>query len=186
MIKIRKIASIGLVGLLICPFAIAKTEVIDILYKGQRYYPTPQVCFTPGGDCTNEIIGAINRAKNTILVQAYSFTSITIESALAQAKARNVDVKVILDKSQLKQRSSLLKLLKSNGIPLWIDNKVAIAHNKVMIIDDNTVITGSFNFTHAAQYKNAENVLIINNKQLAGAYTDNWVNREKKSYKFPN
>ena len=47
------------------------------------------------------------------------------------------------------------------GIPTFIDNKHAIAHNKIMIIDQSTIITGSFNFTKAAEEKNAENLLII-------------------------
>jgi phosphatidylserine/phosphatidylglycerophosphate/cardiolipin synthase-like enzyme len=50
----------------------------------------------------------------------------------------------------------------------------AIAHNKVMVIDRETVITGSFNFTRAAEEKNAENLLIIKSNDLARAYIDNW------------
>jgi len=47
------------------------------------------------------------------------------------------------------------------GIPVYIDLKDAIAHNKFMIIDRNTLITGSFNFTKAAEGKNSENLLIL-------------------------
>ncbi|HTR44450.1 MAG TPA: phospholipase D-like domain-containing protein, partial [Thermodesulfovibrionales bacterium] len=50
------------------------------------------------------------------------------------------------------------------GIPTYIDAQHAIAHNKVMIIDKETVITGSFNFTKAAEERNAENLLILKNK----------------------
>ena len=53
------------------------------------------------------------------------------------------------------------------GIPVLIDAKHAIAHNKVMVIDDQTVITGSFNFTKAAEEHNAENLLVIRDKDLA-------------------
>ncbi len=60
------------------------------------------------------------------------------------------------------------------GIPTFIDDKHAIAHNKVMIIDKAKVITGSFNFTKAAEEKNAENVLIIKDKALAKVYIENW------------
>ncbi len=49
-----------------------------------------------------------------------------------------------------------------------------IAHNKIMVIDANTVITGSFNFTKAAEDRNAENLLIIKNRDLAARYTENW------------
>jgi phosphatidylserine/phosphatidylglycerophosphate/cardiolipin synthase-like enzyme len=60
------------------------------------------------------------------------------------------------------------------GIPTKIDSAHAIAHNKLMIIHGETVITGSFNFTEAAEEKNAENLLIIKDKDLAGRYIENW------------
>ena len=60
------------------------------------------------------------------------------------------------------------------GIPTWIDAQHAIAHNKVMVIDGATVITGSFNFTKAAEENNAENMLVIRDKALADKYAANW------------
>ena len=62
-----------------------------------------------------------------------------------------------------------------------IDSAHAIAHNKVMIIDGETVITGSFNFTKAAEDKNAENLLVIRDKPLAEKYTKNWLDHERHS-----
>jgi len=67
------------------------------------------------------------------------------------------------------------------GIPTFIDDKHAIAHDKIMIIDRETVITGSFNFTKAAEEKNAENLLIIRNKDLAKTYLDNWMKHREHS-----
>ena len=66
-------------------------------------------------------------------------------------------------------------------IPLWKDYKVTIAHNKTMIIDKKTVITGSYNFTRSALAKNSENVLIITNSKLAREYFQNWKKRLKAS-----
>jgi phosphatidylserine/phosphatidylglycerophosphate/cardiolipin synthase-like enzyme len=64
--------------------------------------------------------------------------------------------------------------LANQGVPTAIDAAHAIAHHKVMILDGETVITGSFNFTRAAQDKHAENLLIIRDKALAQPYTQNW------------
>jgi phosphatidylserine/phosphatidylglycerophosphate/cardiolipin synthase-like enzyme len=64
--------------------------------------------------------------------------------------------------------------LANQGVPTKIDTAHAISHNKIMIIDGETLITGSFNFTKAAQEKHAENVLIIRDKALAAQYTQNW------------
>jgi phosphatidylserine/phosphatidylglycerophosphate/cardiolipin synthase-like enzyme len=143
--------------------------------------PVIHACFTPGQDCTHQITDHISKAKHYILVQAYNFTSKDIADALVEAKNRGVTVKVILDKSQRTQKYSLLHYIVDVGIPVWIDTKPAIAHNKVMIIDEKEVITGSFNFTDAAQKRNAENVVFITDTKLAQEYTDNWGNREHQS-----
>ncbi len=131
--------------------------------------------FSPNGGCTQAVVDALNAAKKTILVQAYSFTSVPIAKALVDAKHRGVDVRVILDKSQRTERYSGATYLVNEGIPTFIDAAHRIAHNKVMVIDDQEVITGSFNFTKAAESGNAENVLLIlHAPELAARYTANW------------
>lgn len=143
--------------------------------------PKIQVCFTPGQNCTAEITDVIDGAKQSIFVQAYSFTSAPIAAHLIAAKKRGIKVNVILDKSQKTQRYSASRFLVNQHIPCWIDYKPAIAHNKIMIIDEKAVITGSFNFTKAAQNKNAENLLIIHDAALANIYLKNWQRRRAVS-----
>lgn len=143
--------------------------------------PDIQVCFTPGQNCSAEITKVIDTAKKSIFVQAYSFTSAPIVKHLIAAKNRGVTVNVILDKSQKSQRYSASHLLVEQHIPCWIDYKPAIAHNKIMIIDEKEVITGSFNFTKAAQNRNAENLLIIRDPSLAKLYMQNWRRRKAVS-----
>ena len=92
-----------------------------------------------------------------------------------------VKVEVILDKSQRTDQYSSATFLFNTGIPTKIDSQHALAHNKVMIIDGETVITGSFNFTKAAEEKNAENLLVIRDKKLAERYIKNWQEHEKHS-----
>ena len=114
------------------------------------------------------------RQRTEILVQAYSFTSAPIAKALTNAHKQGIKVEAILDKSQRSERYTSATYLKNAGIPVYIDSVHAIAHNKIMIIDRETVITGSFNFTRAAEEKNAENLLIIRNPDLAKIYLNNW------------
>jgi phosphatidylserine/phosphatidylglycerophosphate/cardiolipin synthase-like enzyme len=140
-----------------------------------------KVCFSPRGGCTDSIVDQINAAKSEILVQAHSFTSASIAKALLNAYKRGVKVEAILDKSQRKEKYTSATFLANAGIPTFIDDKHAIAHNKVMVIDWETVITGSFNFTKAAEEKNAENLLIIRNKELAKMYLDNWMKHREHS-----
>ena len=142
------------------------------------------VYFSPKGGCTNAIINEIEQAKTEIRVQAYSFTSAPIAKALLKAHKRGINVQVILDKSQKSQKYTSATFLINSGIPTYIDSKHAIAHNKIMIIDKEIVITGSFNFTKAAEEKNAENLLIITSKELSGQYSENWKNHFEHAEKY--
>lgn len=145
------------------------------------------VCFTPGENCTAKIVKTIKQAKHSILVQAYTITSYPIEKALIKAARNKVNVQIIIDKNQYQQFPAPINYLAKANIPIWLDcNLSGLAHNKVMIIDNQTVITGSFNFTKAAQYNNAENLLIINDKNLAIAYSKNWQKRLQQSCKITN
>ena len=96
---------------------------------------TWEVFFSPRGGCTDAIIETVNRAKNSVLVQAYSFTSAPIARAILNAHKRGVKVQVILDKSQRTDKYSSATFFFNMGIPTKIDAAHAIAHNKVMIID---------------------------------------------------
>lgn len=137
--------------------------------------PTIYPYFSPNGGCTQAIVDALGASKSSVLVQAYSFTSAPIAKALIEAHKRHVDVQVILDKSQRTERYSGATFLSNEGIPVFIDSAHKIAHNKVMVVDGKTVITGSFNFTKAAEEGNAENLLVISNApDLAQRYTANW------------
>jgi phosphatidylserine/phosphatidylglycerophosphate/cardiolipin synthase-like enzyme len=120
------------------------------------------------------IVQSLAGAKRSIRAQAYSFTSAPIAKALLDAHKRGVQVQVILDKSQRSDKYSSADFLANQGVPVVIDANHAIAHNKIIVIDGETVLSGSFNFTKAAQTTNAENLLIIRDPALAAQYTQNW------------
>ncbi len=105
---------------------------------------------------------------------AYDFTSVPIGKALIRAKRRGVSVEVVMDRPGALNEYSEVPYLTRVGIPVYADSHEMMQHNKVMIIDGETVITGSFNFTKAAEYDNAENLLIIKSPELARKYLENW------------
>jgi len=145
---------------------------------------TISTCFTPGDKCAPVIISAISGAKNSVYVQACQLTAKPFADAMRGAKNRGLDVQLILDKTQLNAKTSQYFYLVEHKIPIYIDNKVAIAHNKVIIIDGNTVLTGSYNYTKNAENRNAENVIIIKDDDvLAKQYIDNF-NRRKSQSRF--
>jgi hypothetical protein len=135
-------------------------------------------CFTPGEDCTAFVVQQIDGAIGELLIQGYSLANPPILEAIARAKERGVDVKVILDRQNEQKPSTGATYLVNHGITPLIDHAVSKAHNNVMVIDRRGVITGSFDFTKAAQDRNADNVLFINDDSvLAAAYTTNWEQR---------
>lgn len=141
---------------------------------------TVQLAFTPWDNAEAMIVDCIRRAKRQILVQAFSFTSRALASALIAAKKRGVDVQVMADREQTYGgEASRIPDLARAGIPVALEVRYQSAHNKVMVMDagtaDAAVISGSYNWTYAAQYKNAENVLVLRNSpEIANAYAANW------------
>jgi phosphatidylserine/phosphatidylglycerophosphate/cardiolipin synthase-like enzyme len=133
-----------------------------------------EVYFSPRGGCTEAIVRALDCATNSVIVQAYSFTSAPIAKAIVEAHRRRVQVAVLLDKSQRTEKYSSADFLNNAGVATFIDARHGIAHNKVMVIDGRLVLTGSFNFTKGAEENNAENLLVINDPPLAARYTANW------------
>ena len=139
------------------------------------------VCFTPPSGCGSLIAQEISKAKKTIFVQAYGFTSKPIIYQLKEAKNRGVKVSIILDGGHLSKNKLIYQELKEVGIEVSSDKMSGIAHNKVMIIDKHKVITGSFNFTKSADTRNAENVVLIDDANIAKQYLVNWKSRKLKS-----
>lgn len=132
------------------------------------------VYFSPNGGATEAIVRELGNAQHSIVVQAYSFTSAPIAKALRDAHKRGVKILAVLDKSNQTDKYSAATFLENAGIPVLIDAEHAIAHNKVIVIDDSIVLTGSFNFSKAAEEKNAENLLILKKApELANAYLAN-------------
>ena len=132
------------------------------------------VYFTPPANAVTAIIKAIDASEREVLVQAYGFTHNGIAQALVRAHQRGVSVRVLLDKKSASSNRYVIGVLQNAQIHVRQDGKHAIAHNKVMVIDLRTVITGSFNFTNSAATRNAENFLILKSEDLAQQYRLQW------------
>ena len=134
-----------------------------------------QVYYSPKGGCQEAVVREVSRARREILVMAYSFTNDAITNALVEAKKRGLHVDILLDHSNEKERYTELNVFLQHGLDPHIDADHPIAHNKIIIIDKRTIITGSFNFTNQAEHENAENLLIIRgHAELPRHYRDNF------------
>ena len=166
-------------GLLDDYFKLQITREVNPVLIGSGEVAT---CFTPPSGCGTVIANLISKAEKSIYVQAYGFTSGEIAKALINARNRGVEVRVLLDKSNIGAKYSKMRDLRKAGIEVLIDEVSGIAHNKIIIIDGSLVITGSFNFTISADIGNTENVIIVRDKQVAQRYLQNWFARYEISY----
>lgn len=139
--------------------------------------------FSPNGDATDALIRAIDGETRALWFMVYQFTSPRLADALIAAKGRGVVVQGLFDRSQVRQKSSTLRRLCESGITTYVDDKHAIAHNKVLLcIDSCVVATGSMNWTKGGQTANAENVLMVRNEpHILGAYMTEWRHHREHS-----
>ncbi len=141
-----------------------------------------QAHYSPKGGCTEIVVAEIKRARREILVLAYSFTSREIAEALVEAKLRGVTVELVLDHSNEHDAHSDLHFFLAQGMHPLVDAQHAIAHNKVMVLDQRTLLTGSFNFTQQAELHNAENLLVIRgHSELIQHYRANFASHKAHS-----
>ena len=150
-----------------------------------------EVAFTPGDDVAGLIVERIARAKESIQMQAYLFTDRRIANALLAARKRGVAVEVIGDAAQAGSGGlPFLPALERAGARVYVNGGFAAAHDKVLIVDGArdgaTVITGSYNFTAAAQSKNAENVVVLSgNRDVTDRFVRNFAFHRERSTPWP-
>lgn len=124
------------------------------------------VYFSPDGGCEDQVINWIDRANKTIHVLIYSFTNDDIGDAVLRAHQRGVEIKVVFEKSQVSRYSEYWKL-QSIGVLVKNDTNPGLMHHKTVVIDGYVILTGSFNWSAAAEERNNENLMILQSDYLA-------------------
>ncbi len=132
-----------------------------------------KIFFSPQDACAKEVIRQIDGAKSSIYIAMYFFTSREIAQALVKARQRGVEVRVCLNAADGDyDKYSKDIYLRNNGIPVRTIKGKGIMHNKFCIIDETTILTGSYNWTKRAEFENDENVLVINSREIAEIYKE--------------
>lgn len=129
-----------------------------------------RVYFSPGNECRNAIIHNLRQANNNIKVCLFTISDNEISDELINAKKRGVLIQIITDDDKLHDMGSDINMLEKSGIHIKIDNHKGHMHHKFCIIDQETVITGSYNWTKSAAERNFENVLINNERQIISSF----------------
>jgi phosphatidylserine/phosphatidylglycerophosphate/cardiolipin synthase-like enzyme len=163
------------------------SEVRTSLGAGIRTVPAAgsiDVGFSPDDGAEALVLRVIGSAKQSLRMSAYSLTSPSIVKALIAAKQRGVDVQVVADyKNNVVEDKSgkgrrALNLLTEAMIPTRTIRAYDKHHDKLIVVDETSVQTGSFNYSASAAQRNSENVIVMwGNPALAKVYLDHWKNR---------
>ena len=149
--------------------------LINFIIK-KYFKPKPVICecyFFPNPSNEQRVVNMFRTCKKTLDLAIFTFTRDSIAQAILEAQQRGVKIRCIGDDGNSKVKGSDVRLLASVGIPCKTDNNLRFhMHNKMAIIDNSVVITGSFNWTSQAVNKNQDNILFIEDKDIASQYTD--------------
>jgi phosphatidylserine/phosphatidylglycerophosphate/cardiolipin synthase-like enzyme len=126
--------------------------------------------FSPDDGVQTQLVALIAGAQESIRFLAFSLTSDAIGDALVAARQRGVSVSGVMDDDQLANAGGEFDYLRQNGIDVRADERDSNLHDKVLIIDGAIVVTGSYNFSSNAEFRNDENMLVIYDVELAEAY----------------
>jgi len=126
--------------------------------------------FSPKDKSNALIVAAIAKAQTQVRFMAFSYTDDAIGQAMIAAHERGVSVAGVMERQNVRGTGSEFAILADGGVDILADGNCYIMHHKTMIIDDDVVITGSYNFTKSAEQSNDENLLIIRSPQLATQY----------------
>jgi phosphatidylserine/phosphatidylglycerophosphate/cardiolipin synthase-like enzyme len=126
-----------------------------------------ETCFSRVERCDVLLISLINRANRSVYVAVYSFTRDSLAAALIYAKERGVEVRVVIERERAYEQGSEYSRLKSAGVDVRLDENPNLMHHKFMVIDEYIVVTGSYNWSSAAEDRNDENIVVIVDRDVA-------------------
>jgi phosphatidylserine/phosphatidylglycerophosphate/cardiolipin synthase-like enzyme len=129
-----------------------------------------QILFSSEDHAVSSLIALINDAKFNIRFLAFSFTDYPLAQAMIDRAKAGVDAQGVFETFGSNSDRSELKTFWCAGVPVRQDGNGSFLHDKVIIIDNSIVVTGSLNFSSSADEDNEENVVILDNPEIAALY----------------
>jgi excisionase family DNA binding protein len=127
--------------------------------------------FSPGGGIRQVIRDELDRAQEEIVLAIYDLTMRTLCRALERAHQRGVKVRILFDRTQVEGRFSKYRYLQKRGIDCRIERLEGVFHHKFCVIDRCRVLTGSYNWTASAEFRNQENLVWISEPGVAEGFS---------------
>ncbi|MGH2620302.1 MAG: phospholipase D-like domain-containing protein [Anaerolineales bacterium] len=146
--------------------SLPELEIPGSLIEGVRV----EVRFSPDDRVAERIVELIGGAQRSIQIMAYNLTLDEISDAILDRAQAGVLVQGVFDKGQAKNQGSDVERLAQAGLDVWLDGSPGLMHHKVIVIDGELLITGSYNFSRSAEERNDENVLFLFSPELADQY----------------
>jgi len=128
--------------------------------------------FAPEDGALSRLVELINGAVMSIYFLTYSITTDELAQAILLARARGVEIQGVMDKGQSANAGGEFDHFVESGIDVRLDGEEGNMHNKVLIIDGEIVVTGSYNFSANAEKRNDENLLVIHSPEVASMYME--------------
>jgi len=149
-----------------------KASVKNSYFSDNRHIDS-EAYFCPEDDCEGKLVELIDSSKKSIYCAVYDIGLGEVSDSLISAKDKNINVNIVTDYGESAKKLSKVGVLKSAGIPVITnpDNK-SYMHNKFCVFDGKIVLVGSMNFTLNDVYKNNNNYLVIEDEDLADAFTE--------------
>jgi phosphatidylserine/phosphatidylglycerophosphate/cardiolipin synthase-like enzyme len=134
--------------------------------------PASEVYFSPNGGVRQRLVRAIQDSRKTIDIAVYNFTAYELADALYAAKARGVQVRVVVDREMAETGGSGVRGLRVNGIPVRSLGvpELSLMHHKFAVFDERLVATGSYNWTNSAEHANYENLVVLEEPALVSRF----------------
>jgi phosphatidylserine/phosphatidylglycerophosphate/cardiolipin synthase-like enzyme len=126
-----------------------------------------ETCFAPEDECAAQLTRLVNQAQQSIRFIAFSFTHDDIGQAVSDRAREGVTIQGIFETRGSNTEHSEFGRMEKEQLDVWQDGNPYTLHHKVFIIDDETVVLGSFNFSNNADTANDENILIIRDADIA-------------------
>ena len=129
------------------------------------------VYFSPDDGIATELDDLIRGATESVNFLAFSFTSDVLGKAMRDRAAAGVTVRGVMDADQaVSNQGTEYDEFRQASLDVYKDSLEGQMHQKVLIIDEEIVVTGSYNFSASAEYRNDENILVIRDARIAAVY----------------
>lgn len=128
--------------------------------------------FSPNGGVRRRLVRAIQESRRTIDIAVYNFTASELAEALYAAKARGVQIRVVVDREMAETGGSGIRGLRLNGVTvrsLGVPEQ-SLMHHKFAVFDERLVVTGSYNWTNSAEHTNYENLVVLEDPEMVSRF----------------